>query len=90
MIVGFVLEAMRISMAGSPQGAAYAFVGFGLSRFFAGVELTASYGTVWYLHAFLTAGFVAYLPFSRMFHLLMAPLSLALGAASRHPEESQS
>ena len=87
LVVGFVLEGMRIAMSGSPASARYAFVGFALSRLYGGSELTASYGAVWYLHAFLTAGFAAYLPFSRMFHLLMAPVSLALGAASRHGKD---
>jgi len=32
----------------------------------------------------LTGAFVAYLPFSRMFHIVLAPVLLALNATGRH------
>jgi nitrate reductase gamma subunit len=83
-IVGFVLEGMRIAVTGSPEGAVYAFLGYTVSRLFAGADLTGIYGYIWYLHAILTGAFVIYLPFSRMFHLLMAPVSLAVRALSQH------
>ena len=80
--VGFVLEGMRIAMTGYPPGSAYAFVGDALSRFFFGVSgLEDIYGYVWYIHAVLTGAFVAYLPFSRMFHIVLAPVLLAVNAA---------
>jgi hypothetical protein len=82
--VGFVLEGMRIAMTGYPPGSAYAFVGDALSRFFFGVSgLEDTYGYVWYLHAGLTGAFVAYLSFSRMFHIVLAPVLLAVNAAER-------
>jgi nitrate reductase gamma subunit len=91
--VGFVLEGMRIAMTGYPPGSAYAFVGDALSRFFFGVSgLEDIYGYVWYVHAVLTGAFVAYLPFSRMFHIVLAPVLLAVNAAGgrkhhRHQEK---
>jgi nitrate reductase gamma subunit len=82
--VGFVLEGMRIAMTGYPPGSAYAFIGDALSRFFFGVAgLQEIYGYVWYAHALLTGVFVAYLPFSRMFHILLAPVLTAVNAADR-------
>jgi nitrate reductase gamma subunit len=82
--VGFVLEGMRIAMTGYPPGSAYAFVGDALSRFFFGVSgIEDIYGYMWYLHAGLTGAFVAYLPFSRMFHIVLAPVLLAVNAAGR-------
>jgi nitrate reductase gamma subunit len=84
VIVGFLLEGMRIAMAGSPSGAEFAFVGYGLSRLFSGVDLTGLYGYVWYTHAILTGVFVAYLPFSRMLHMITVPIALALNAGSKH------
>ncbi len=83
LITGFVLEGMRISMTGSPEGAEYAFIGYALSRLFTGFELTNIYGYMWYFHAVLTGAFVAYLPFSRMTHIILAPVSVAIGAAKR-------
>ncbi len=82
IIVGFILEGMRIAMTGSPDGAAYAFVGDAIGRMLAGFELTGIYGYVWYLHAILTGAFLVYLPFSRMFHMIIAPISLAMNAAA--------
>ncbi len=81
MIVGYVLEGMRIAMTGSPGGASWAFVGDAVSRMLTGLELTNTYGYIWYLHALLTGAFVVYLPFSRLFHMIMAPVSLAINAA---------
>jgi nitrate reductase gamma subunit len=85
VMVGFVLEGMRIAMTGYPAGSAYAFAGDALSRFFSGVSgLEDIYGYVWYVHAVLTGAFVAYLPYSRMFHIVLAPVLLAVNAADRH------
>jgi len=80
MIVGYVLEGMRMAMTGSPAGASWAFAGDAVSRMLTGLELTNTYGYVWYLHAALTGAFVVYLPFSRMFHMIMAPVVLAMNA----------
>ena len=82
MIIGYLLEGMRMAMTGSPGGAPYAFVGDAVSRMLTGLELTGIYGYVWYLHALLTGAFIVYLPFSRMFHMIMAPVVLAMNAAS--------
>jgi hypothetical protein len=84
VLVGFLLEGMRIAMTGSPSGAEFAFAGYGLSRLFTGVDLTGLYGYVWYGHAILTGTFVAYLPFSRMIHMITVPMALALNAGSEH------
>lgn len=83
IFVGFLLEGMRMSMTGSPGGAPYAFMGDLLARLLAGVELTGVYGYVWHLHAVLTGAFLVYLPFSRMFHMLTAPVVLAMNAATK-------
>jgi nitrate reductase gamma subunit len=83
LVAGFILEGMRISMTGSPRGSEYAFLGYGISGFFNDAGLTCVYGGVWYLHAILTGVFVAYLPFSRMLHMIIAPISMAINACSR-------
>jgi len=81
IIIGFILEGMRIAMTGSPEGAQYAFIGYGISRFFAGIsDLANIYGYIWYCHAIFTGAFLAYLPFSRMLHIIMAPVVIAMNA----------
>ena len=85
VVIGFILEGMRIAMTGSPAGACYAFIGCAVSTLFSdSTSLTQSYGYVWYVHAILTGIFVAYLPFSRMFHIIMGPIALAMNAISEH------
>jgi nitrate reductase gamma subunit len=82
VFVGFGLEGLRIAMTGYPDGSAYAFVGDAISRlFFEATDLEDIYGYTWYIHAVLAGAFVAYLPFSRMFHILLAPVLLAMNAA---------
>ncbi len=83
VLVGFALEGMRIAMTGRPPGTEFALVGYGLSRAFSAADLTSLYGYVWYAHAILTGCFVAYLPFSRMVHMITAPISLALNAGTK-------
>lgn len=82
VVIGFVLEGMRMAMTGVSGRAA--FLGYIISgAFTAGPALGRAYGYVWYLHAALTGAFVAYLPFSRMFHILVAPMALAARAVRR-------
>ena len=87
LVGGFLLEGMRIAMAGHWEGASYAFVGYAISALFSGFDLTNIYGYIWYGHAIITGVFLVCLPFNRMFHMLMAPLVLAVGAVSGHSAE---
>ena len=83
VVVGFVLEGLRIAMTGWPAGSAYAFAGFALAdllRSAPATSLSAAYGFVWYAHAILTGLVVAYLPVSQLRHVVTAPLAMLLGA----------
>lgn len=83
VIVGFILEAMRIAMTGRPAGSGFAFAGYVISLLFSDAAgITDSYGYVWYLHAIATGAFIAYLPFSRLIHMIIAPITLATRALS--------
>jgi len=85
VLVGFVLEGMRIAMTGFPQGSCYAFLGVVISRLFSnGPSLVNGYGFLWYLHAILTGAFIAYLPFSKLLHIIISPFVLMGNAARRH------
>lgn len=79
---GFVLEAARIALTGSPPGSEWSFAGRLLSLPLASVDWTRAYGTLWTVHALLVSAFAAYMPFSRMLHVFAAPLALALRAAA--------
>ena len=81
VLVGFILEAMRIALTGVGPMASAAFIGYPMSFLFSGMtHLSGVYGYVWYLHAILTGAFIAYLPFSRLMHIIMAPVVLAMNA----------
>ena len=83
VVVGFILEGMRIAMTGWPDGSGYAFAGYGISLLFSGAAgITDIYGYIWYLHAIITGAFVAYLPFSRLIHMVIAPITLTMSALS--------
>ncbi|MBI4776283.1 MAG: respiratory nitrate reductase subunit gamma [Deltaproteobacteria bacterium] len=87
VIVGFVLEGMRMAMTGIPAQGGGAFIGAWLGSLFSdSAGITGPYAYVWYIHAVLTGAFIAYLPFSRLFHIIVAPVVLAINA-SRQDEE---
>jgi len=89
ILMGFVLEGMRIAMTKSPEGTAFAFIGHGISHLFSSLDLTNWYGYVWYVHAILTGAFVAYLPFSRMFHMIMTPIVFLMNTATGHHDKNR-
>jgi nitrate reductase gamma subunit len=79
VLVGFMLEGARILVTGIPaEKASYSFVGYLLSRIFAvfPADWPATYVWLWYAHAVLGALLVAYLPFGKLKHVFVTPLSL--------------
>jgi len=90
VVVGFILEGMRIAMTGFPEGSCYAFLGYAIGRlFFSASSLVNVYGFIWYLHAILTGAFIAYLPFSKLLHIIVSPLVLMGNAVSRKEERQR-
>jgi hypothetical protein len=75
---------MRILLTALPLSDALpSFIGYPISLlldlFSVRWEVVYPYG--WYVHAILTGALVAYLPFSKMFHILVSPLMLLIKAA---------
>jgi nitrate reductase gamma subunit len=84
LLTGFLVEGMRILLTALPPSAALpSFIGYPISLllglFSVRWEVVYPYG--WYVHAILTGALVAYLPFSKMFHILVSPLILLIKAA---------
>ncbi len=89
VLVGFFLEGLRIALTGTPHGSSYAVIGYGISKLFSGMTgLNDIYGYVWYIHAILAGAFIAYLPFSRLIHIIMAPVVVVMNAATE-PEHKR-
>jgi nitrate reductase gamma subunit len=87
VLVGFVLEGLRIAMTGWPDGAGWAFFGYGVSLLLKGMSgLTDTYGYVWYAHAILVGAFMALIPFTHMSHIITAPIALIINARSESKE----
>ena len=81
IMVGFFLEGIRIAMTGYPPNSIFAPVGYGISLLFRGMTgLSDIYGYIWYGHAILAGIFIAYLPFSRLMHIIMAPVVMMMNA----------
>ncbi len=90
VVIGFILEGMRIAMTGFPDGSSYAIAGYGIGMLFSNTSgLPEVYGYIWYVHAVLTGAFFAYLPFSRLLHIILAPVVLALNAVAGHGHGSK-
>jgi len=81
VVLGFIVEGTRIAMTGAPPGSGFAFLGAAVSRLLIGRSgLTELYPWLWYVHAGLWGAFVAYIPFSRLLHIVLAPVVLIVNA----------
>jgi nitrate reductase gamma subunit len=84
LLTGFLVEGMRILLTTVPLSAALpSFIGYPISLL---LDLFSDrwevvYPYAWYVHAILTGALVAYLPFSKMFHILVSPLMILIKAA---------
>jgi nitrate reductase gamma subunit len=86
LLTGFLVEGMRILLTAIPLSTALAsFVGYPISLLLGlfPVRWETIYPYGWYVHAILTGALIAYLPFSKMFHILVSPLVLLIKAAEQ-------
>jgi len=76
---GFLLEAVGIAgrIPGHAVGHEYSFLGYLLS-----LAMPSSWGAyydeVWLVHGVMSALFIAYIPFSKLFHMIATPLAIEL------------
>lgn len=87
LLTGFVVEGLRIAATEDPWGR-WSPVGFIVAQAFREAGLTAGsmrwlHAILWWLHFVLATAFVAYLPHSKLFHLLLAPLNVYLQPLER-------
>jgi Fe-S oxidoreductase/nitrate reductase gamma subunit len=69
---GFVIEGLRIYIT-NPSWEKWSFVGWLLSRTFRGIEYDTAiilHKVSWWGHALLALGFIAYIPYSRLLHII--------------------
>jgi nitrate reductase gamma subunit len=80
---GFLVEAARYLKEGTSDGvAAYAFLGYPLSRALEplGADWARAHDALWWHHASSGLGLVAYLPYSKLFHMFASPATIAISA----------
>jgi nitrate reductase gamma subunit len=79
---GFALEGARIHVTGVPaEIAVYSFVGYAVAQVWGALSSSngqQAYGVLWYVHGALWVAFLVYLPFSKLRHIITAPLNLII------------
>ena len=80
---GFLVESARYLKEGTPADvAAYAFLGYPISRALEplGLDWARAYDALWWLHGSSGLAMVAYLPYSKLFHMFASPATIAISA----------
>jgi Fe-S oxidoreductase/nitrate reductase gamma subunit len=75
IVTGFIIEALRIYVT-NPPWETWSFVGWLLSRTFTGVDYDTAkilHKVSWWAHVFIALGFIAYIPYSRLLHMITTP-----------------
>ncbi len=85
IVTGFAIEALRIHAtlvegAGvdkvTPDWEYYSFIGWFLAKAFNGMDIEAAktwHSISWWTHTFIALGFIAYIPYSRLLHIITTP-----------------
>ena len=75
---GFLTEGVRLA-AQAPSWAGWSFAGYWVSHLWSPSDPPVSlYPYFWWSHAFISLGFIAAIPYSKLFHILAAPLHIYL------------
>jgi Fe-S oxidoreductase/nitrate reductase gamma subunit len=75
IVTGFTIEALRLRV-NAPPWEVWSFGGWMLAKAFAGIEPGQAkllHKATWWTHTFLSLGFIAYIPYSRLLHILTTP-----------------
>lgn len=75
IVTGFIIEALRIRVT-APPWEVWSFGGWWLAKAFAGVDPGTAkilHKLSWWTHTFLALGFIAYIPYSRLIHMITTP-----------------
>jgi Fe-S oxidoreductase/nitrate reductase gamma subunit len=75
IVTGFIIEALRIHVT-KPPWEVWSFAGYALSKAFAGLDpdtAKVSHKVMWWIHTFIALGFIAYIPYSRLLHIVTTP-----------------
>ncbi len=75
-LTGYLTEGCRLA-AQNPLWGPWSFMGWRLDFLWSDARgASTTYPFLWWLHALISLGTIAYLPYSRLFHILAAPVSV--------------
>ena len=78
VLSGYAVEGLRLA-AQRPEWARWSFAGYWVSLLWTDPEgALSTFPYVWWAHALLSLGLVAYIPFCKLFHMLAAPATIFL------------
>lgn len=75
---GYLLEGLRLAVE-APEWAAFSPVGYAFAGLFRGMDVAGArslHQVLWWVHALMGLGFVAMIPYNRLFHLITTPLNI--------------
>lgn len=85
MLTGYILEGIRIEATQDPFGS-YSVVGYGFGKLFGLMGTSAMlsvHRAIWWFHMVIVMGFLAYIPYSKMFHMFTAAINNYMRRLSR-------
>jgi len=74
-ITGFLLEGTRIA-ATNPQWANWSPVGYMIAGWFTESQAITAHRILWWVHMVMSMIGIAYVPYSKLFHVLMSPANM--------------
>ncbi len=80
LITGFIIEGLRIGVL-KPEWGLWSPAGYGLAKVFSGLGFTqlgmkTAHAWTWWFHLVISLAFVAYIPYSKLFHIFTTPLNI--------------
>ncbi len=79
---GFMVEGLRLA-AQQPAWAAWSFAGAWTASLFSPSSAEVLYPYLWWGHSLLSLGFIAAIPFTKLFHILGAPAAMCFQAVPK-------
>jgi len=79
VLSGFIVEGVSIAngLPGHIYNQGYSFVGLAFAQFMPTIT-PQTYWQIWFLHAVVSVALIAYIPFSKLFHMFAAPLAIQI------------
>jgi Fe-S oxidoreductase len=87
VLSGFVLEGLRLADQ-RPAWEHWSFAGAWVASFISPGPAESTYPYLWWGHALISLGFIAVIPFTKLFHILGAPVAYYLRHASEGSVET--